>query len=432
LPEHESDSRVRTEAATLLVAAVIGVLAGLLTAAFLTLVRFAETFLWRDLAHVLPGEMSETISAVIGVLVITVGITMLFVFAGRPTENGHAERELAEEGRVDPRSFGPTAIWSVLSLASGAAVGPEAPLLDLNGQLGTFVSERLGLHRKQVRVLTYAAIAGAFGGFLGSAPVGALLAMELLAPQARLIDRRALVAGLVAGATAYVVFANTAGAVFGPIFIFPDYADPRLLDLLLATPIALLGGLIGMAFITTRVWLNRLAEPVRNRPWLAATGGALTVVAAAFVSPFLLFSGQTQVTPLLEIGLQYSALALLAAGVGKLALSAWHLSTAYVGGPIFPLLFSATCFGLAIHQLMPGISPGLAVLALMAAMVASAVPAPLSITVFLGLLAQPNLVPVIAIGAVIGYIVRVALSPVHHGPDDGQSARWDTDDQVIK
>jgi H+/Cl- antiporter ClcA len=415
LHEHETHSRVRTEAVTLLAAAVIGILAGLLTAAFLTLVHFAERFVWHDLAHVLPSTLTETVGAVIGVVVIAVAIAVLFMVAGRPTENGHAERELAEEGRVDPRSFGSTALWSVFSLASGAAVGPEAPLVDLNGKLGTFVSERLGLHGEQVRVLTYAAIAGAFGSFFGSAPVGALLAMEWLAPQAGTIDRRSLVAGLVAGATAYVVFANTAGAVFGPILVFPDYAGPRLVDLAVAVPLGLLGGLTGVAYITARGWLYRLTGLLRDRPWLAATSGAFTVVAAALVSPLLLFSGQTQVTPLLETGLQHSALALLTFGVLKLALTAWHLSTTYIGGPIFPLLFSATCFGLAIHQLMPGISPGIAVLALMAAMVASAVPAPLSITVFLGLVAQPNLVPVIAIGAVIGYVVRAALSPVHHG-----------------
>ena len=415
MQEKKPVSQARAETVTLLVAAVIGIFAGLLTATFLTLVHLTEGFVWHELAHVLPGVPTETLGAIIGVAVIAVGIAVLFVAAGRPTENGQAERELAEDGRVDPRTFGATAVWSVLSLASGAAVGPEAPLVDLNGKLGTFVSERLGLHGEQVRVLTYAAIAGAFGGFFGSAPVGALLAVEMLAPQARTIDRRALVAGLVAGATAYVVFANTAGAVFGPIFIFPDFADPRLVDLLLAVPIGLLGGLIGVAYIAARVSLNRLTGPLRDRPWLAVTGGALTVVAAALVSPLLLFSGQTQVTPLLETGLQHSALALLAFGVVKLALSAWHLSTAYIGGPIFPLLFSATCFGLAIHQLAPGISPGIAVLALMAAMVASVVPAPLSMTVFLGFIAQPNLVSVIAIGAVVGYVVRVALAPTAPG-----------------
>ncbi len=402
---------VREEAVTLGFAGLIGMLSGLLTAGFLLVVHFTEKLIWHDLAHILPGDLSETSAAVVGVGILAFGIALLFRIVGRPTEFGHAEHEYTHDGRLDPRTFGPIALWSVFSLASGAVAGPEAPLIDLSGQLGTFVSERLGLRIERVTVMTYAAIAGAFGGFFGSAPVGALIAMELLGQHAKKIDRRTLLAGLVSGAMAYVAYVLASGTVLGPIFVFPEYGAPRLVDVAFAVPLGVLGGLVGIGYVVLRIRLGAATRSLRESPALGVVAGAVTVAIAAFVSPYLLFSGQSQVSVLLETGLKYSALFLIAIGIAKILLSAWHLSTAYFGGPIFPLMFSGACFGLAVHQLMPAIPAGVAIFALMASLVAAALPIPLSATVFLGLVGQPNLVSVIAIAAVVGYLVRAAAMP---------------------
>jgi chloride channel protein, CIC family len=409
-PRHSGDS-VSDEAVTLGIAGLIGVFSGLLTAAFLLVVHFAEKLIWHNLAHVLPGDLSDTSAAIIGVGVLAVGIVLVFRVGGRPTEFGHAEREYAHDGRLDPKTFGPIALWSVFSLASGAVVGPEAPLIDLSGQLGTFLSERLGLRGERIRVMTYAAVAGAFGGFFGSAPVGAIIAMELLGPHAKEIDKRMLLAGLVSGAMAYEAYVLASGSILGPIFVFPEYAGPRFVDAVFAIPLGVLGGFIGIGYLILRSRLGAATRTLRARPVYGVTAGAVTVAIAALVSPYLLFSGQSQVELLLTTGLRYSAIFLITIGIAKILLSAWHLSTAYFGGPIFPLMFSGACFGLAVHQLLPAIPTGVAVLALMAALVAAAVPIPLSVTIFLGLVGQPNLISVIAIAAAVGYLVRVALIP---------------------
>ena len=66
-----------------------------------------------------------------------------------------------------------------IALWSGAAVGPEAPLVFLTGGVGSFVSERLKLQKDDVQVLVYSAIAGGFGGFFGSPVLGAVGAFEV-------------------------------------------------------------------------------------------------------------------------------------------------------------------------------------------------------------------------------------------------------------
>ena len=68
---------------------------------------------------------------------------------------------------------------------------------------------------------------------------------------------------------------------------------------------------------------------------------------AAVVSPYLLFSGQSEVPIVLEKAATLGVLVLLALGIAKVALSIWSLSTAYFGGPLFPLMFCGLCLGLA-------------------------------------------------------------------------------------
>ena len=91
------------------------------------------------------------------------------------------------------------------------------------------------------------------------------------------------------------------------------------------------------------------------------------------------------------------------------------LSTAYFGGPLFPLMFAALCFGLALNIAVPGVPQGVAVMALMAGMLVAATAAPLSMTIFLVLVTNPQLASVIAIGAVASYIVRQAVAPTLPG-----------------
>ena len=130
---------------------------------------------------------------------------------------GRAEAEFDREGRIGydhlPAGIG----FSLTSLWSGAAIGPEAALIDLNGAIGTWLGDRLSMGREQVRTLAYAGVAGAFGAFFGAAPVGALLAAELISPKSVSISRTHIVAGLAAGASGWVVYAQLGGQAISPI-----------------------------------------------------------------------------------------------------------------------------------------------------------------------------------------------------------------------
>ncbi|MDR3686168.1 MAG: chloride channel protein [Coriobacteriia bacterium] len=411
------DSKTATKEATtiFLVAILIGAICGLATFLFVAADHLGVSFLWDELPHLVPGVPSWAVGLAV-VAVFTILATAVVAICGkRPFDVGGADAEYNKDGRMEYRQLLAGAAFSLLSLFSGAAVGPEAPLTDINGGLGTFVAERIGLKPDQVKVLTYAGVAGAFSAFFGAAPIGALLAAELISPMSETLNRTVIVSGLASGATGWVVYESLGGQKIPLLLQFSNVTSPSLWQLGVAVLLGLLGAVLGLAYGAAFMKSRLALQPLRKRPWLAALAGGTLIAVASVVSPFLLFSGQGQVAQAISQATALGALVLIALGVGKLVLSIGSLSTAYFGGPIFPLIFSGVCFGLAVSLIIPGIPQGLAVMAVLAGMVSAATVAPLSITIFLALMTNPELISVIAIAAVAAFIVRQAVAPTLPG-----------------
>jgi H+/Cl- antiporter ClcA len=411
----DSVTASRVAARLFLVSLVIGAVCGVATFLFVAASHYGTELLWHELPARLP-DVPSWVPAVGVVAVLTILATLIVVASGgRPADMGQAEAEFDEHGRIEYRHLPGGIAFALTSLWSGAVIGPEAALVDVNGALGTWVAERLRLDRAQVQTMAYAGVAGAFAAFFGAAPVGALLAAELISPKALNISRTRIVAGLSAGATGWTAYAMLGGDKIAPILTFAPTSTVGMLDLALAVPLGVAGCLIGLTYggfmLRTRVAL----QPLRARPWLAAIAGGLVIALVAVAVPSLLFSGQAATPDLIANAAALGVPALIVLGVVKLALNVWTLSTAYFGGPIFPAIFAGTSFGLAINLVAPVIPEHVAVLGIVAGLVVSAAVAPLSVTVFLALIVDPSLTSVIAIAAVAAFIVRQLIAPTLPG-----------------
>lgn len=417
MPDQMLDSReaARSAAVALVQAALVGLLSGAATWAFLAVDHLGMHFLWTELPEMLQGVPPELVSVGIVVAMTALAALMVQVSKGRPYDLGLAEAEFDREGRIDYRKLPAGVVFSLASLFSGAAVGPEAPLTDISGGMGTWFADRLKADPARVRLLAYSGVAGAFGAFFGFAPVGALLAAELISPKSTSISRLDIAAGLASGSVGYVVYVVLGGAAVGPILAFPGTAQLTVANMAVAVVIGALAALLGLVYGAGLMKARLGLQTVRTRPWIAALlGGSATALVAVF-APLLLFSGQTQTPQIIAQAASIGALMLVVIGVAKLIFSLWSLSSAYFGGPIFPLIFAGTCFGLALTQAVPALPQGVAVMAIVAGMVVAASAAPLSITLFLALITEPTLAPVIAIAAVSGFIVRQAVAPTIPG-----------------
>lgn len=192
-------------------AAMIGALSSLLTAGYITLYNLGIKFFEQGSLFVLNVNIWPLVLLTgAGVL-----IGLLIKFFGQRGGLGVAQREYAQTGRLNPRNLTSILPQAFISLWSGAAVGPEGPLVFLTGGLGSFISDRLKLQKDDVQVLVYSSIAGAFGGFFGSPVVGAVGAVEYMFIKELNLYRH-LIPGLLAAAVGYgVYFAFLQTSFFG-------------------------------------------------------------------------------------------------------------------------------------------------------------------------------------------------------------------------
>jgi H+/Cl- antiporter ClcA len=391
----------------LLYAALIGAIAALFTAAFLTVYNLGIQFFGN------PSHFGLNVNRFWPLILLTAGgilIGIAIKFTGIHGGLGVAQEQYAKTGRIEPRYLPSILLEAFIALFSGAAVGPEGPLSFLTGGVGTWITDHLRIDKEDAALLVYAAIAGCFGGFFGSPVVGAIGALEYMFIH-ELDYYRHLIPGLLAASCGYGVYWALLRTSLIGTFSFPNYASPRIIDLLWALVIGLLCGVIGTAYKVLFAIVQRIFAPLRQHPIvLAILGGVIIGLIGSFV-PLTLYSGQVQLQSLLKSTISYSALYLLLLLVVKALLTSTSFATGFDGGPIFPLIFIGGTLGLAIAQIFPFIPVGVAVMAAMAGTLSAVAPMPLTIALLLGLLGgQADLTPMITIGAIIGFLTGKALT----------------------
>lgn len=107
-------------------------------------------------------------------------IGLVIRFFGQNAGLGVAQRQYAQNGRLNAKDLPGIMLQALIGLWSGAAVGPEGPLVFLTGGVGSAIADRLRIRKDDVQVLVYSSIAGAFGGFFGSPIIGAVGAFEYM------------------------------------------------------------------------------------------------------------------------------------------------------------------------------------------------------------------------------------------------------------
>ena len=398
----------------LLYAALFGAGSALLTAGYITLYNWGVTFFQQPNSYFKIDGISFWPLILLTIAGVLIGIAIKFF--GQHAGLGVAQGQYAKTGRITPRYVPSILLEAFIALWSGAAVGPEGPLVFLSGGVGTFIADRLRIEKDDAPLLVYSAIAGAFGGFFGSPVVGAIGAYEYMFIK-ELDFYRHVIPGLVAAAFGYSVYFALLHTQFLGIFSFPNYASPHIYDLGSAVLVGLIAGVIGILFKVIFGVMHLVFAPLKKRPVILAIVGGVVIGLIGSFLPLTLYSGQAQVTQILHTAeanpAAYTVGFLLLLVVVKALLTSTSFATGFDGGPVFPLLFIGGTLGLAISQVLTFIPQGVAVTAAMAGVACAGFPIPLTIALLLGLLGgQLDLLPVIVIGAVTGFLVSKALTPL--------------------
>ena len=402
--------RPRVYIRLLALVALLGLITAIITFSFIALVHQGTSLVWEEAALALnmdPRLFTIIVCTLGGLLV---GLLVRF-FGDHTGIFAEVMLEFGKTGRFDYRNAPGIVITAFVSLIAGGSLGPEAPLADACGGLGTLVSDKLKLDEQETRTMGYSGISGMLAAFITSPFGGALLGLE--SAQGGTSGRTAyfwvLFPSLLSSAVATIAFVLLTGTFFETLYRFPTY-DPRLTDLIYAAPLGLIGGAIGLLFMVSLQRLKRFFEIMKSHVVLRGLIGGLGMGLIGAFLPLTLFSGEAETVELIARSAEIGVVMLIVLGFAKLFATSLLLSTGWKGGYIFPIMFSGVALGLAVSLVFPGIPVAVAVAATMAGALVAALKAPLFAALFTSALVQKETGAVIAVAVVVSALLTALLA----------------------
>ncbi|MGB0100103.1 MAG: chloride channel protein, partial [Nocardioides sp.] len=348
-------------ARTLWLALVLGAAVGVAAGLYLTVVRLASELIWDGAEPRLPGDGAWQVVLVCVVGGLLVGLIRLR--HDRDTPHDLEDALLALDEAVDDAGDGagdrtpPTKVsWlaravllGIVSLAFGASLGPEAPLLVLAMGLGDRVARILRTSRSEAALISSAgALSGLFGGPL------AAVALPLEGGRAGYEKIRMIGASLVAGLAGLVAMLLVLPSNQERRYELPDLATDTVGELLgsigwsvlAAVPAAVAGLVLLLATEPVRRLATRAAPSTVVRAGL----GGLVLGLCGVIDGLSLFSGEHQGQALIDSAGDVTALTLTVLVAAKLVATLACLGTGWFGGQIFPAVFTGMAAAMALAE----------------------------------------------------------------------------------
>jgi H+/Cl- antiporter ClcA len=392
----------------MLLAAVLGVASAVITFIFVVLVHAGQTIVWEQIARSVGLS-----TPVFTLLVCTLGGVLVGVLVKIFGDHSGIFAELMMEfgytGRFNYRHAPGIVVTALASLIAGGSLGPEAPLADACGSLGTWTSDRLKLDERQTSSLGFAGLSGMLAAFITSPFGGAVLSLESV--RAGISYPWMLFPSLVSSAFATIIFVMLSGSFFGELYAFPDY-HPRVIDLLLAVPLGLAGALVGAIFVVVFKQLRQVMQPLSKHLIVRGFIGGLGLGIAGALLPLTLFSGEAQTHEIITNAAEIGAAMLIVLALVKLFITTLCLATGWKGGYIFPTMFAGAALGMAAHLIFPAIPEAVAVAAAMGGTMVATMKAPIFSALFVTVLVQIEASPVIAIAVIVGALATARISMI--------------------
>jgi H+/Cl- antiporter ClcA len=284
-------------------------------------------------------------------------------------------------GQLDAKNNPSMIMSSLLCISSGGSLGPEAPLVQVCGSIGTYVAKKFKMKGEDVRSLTIAGMAAAFTALFGSPLGGSLFAIEILHHKHVSQYYQAMIPAIVASCASFVVFLLITSTGIGPSWNFPSYVETTLLDLLYAVGFALIATAVGWLFIYMVKQFKSVFKSFNIPIYIKLAIGGLILGLISYQLPITRYFGHEEITELLASNLSITML--FAILLGKLLAISITMTSGWRGGFIIPLFFVGTSLGLIIYRFLPNQNVALIMVCCIAAINACVTRTPISVIILL-------------------------------------------------
>lgn len=355
--------------------AVLGLLGGLIAGIYWIVLEF--------LIHWFGGFTGWLVIPVMALSGLLAGLVIHFI--GDPGEIHLIVNNIRfNKGRLDPKNNPSMIISSLLCVASGGSLGPEAPLVQVTGSTGTWMGKIFRLKGEDLRSLSIAGMASGFTALFGAPLGGSLFSLEILHHKHAVEYYKAIIPALVASSFSYLVFALIVHLGLGPIWDLSSYEYSGVFDFSYAVLFAVIAAFFGWVFIYCTKSLKTLFDKRPIPIYVKTLIGGILLGIISFYLPITRYFGHHMINELLIA--DFSLELLVAVLAFKILAISITVTSGWRGGFIIPLFFVGATLGLIIHQIIPGVNLSLAIVSCMAAINACVTRTPMSTTILLATL----------------------------------------------
>jgi H+/Cl- antiporter ClcA len=317
--------------------------------------------------------------------------------------------EFNREGRFAMKKGIELFFRGLVSLVSGAPLGPEAPLTVSSGAAGTAIGKKARLAPPVVTLSALSSISGFFGAFLSSPFAGALIFIETTLEKGTM-TWRVVLPSIVAATAGVAVYFLLSGTFLSALFTLPPYPGFHDIDLLYAILLGLVGAGCGIFFIVMYKAMRRVFEPFEDRSVALGLAGGFGLGMVGMLLPLTLFMGTDQLQFLVDNYLEVGLLLLLALILAKILLIAFLYSTGFAGGYIFPSFFIGGTVGILVYHIFPFIPLAVCVVCGIAGVSVTLLRSPIALALIIGIVFEVELVPAVAVALVTGFLASYRYS----------------------
>jgi H+/Cl- antiporter ClcA len=391
---------------------LIAVIAIAFTAGFMELYEVTNEIIW--FGNDFVAQNRWTIPAGVLFFSLIVGLCQKYLRAPTVITGGFVESMKGTGEKPDYRTFPGAFISSLASLLSGASIGPEGTIAIMVEDIATWLRVRWKIASQSADTalgFDVAALASAFNGIIGSVLFTGIFATEFQVGGKK-NALKFLVWNLLAGTIGFLFYSLLGLTAFAQLIPFTPISEMSLTYIAIAIILGLVGSMLALsAGLSMQVSGKIMGEVFKDKVVLRCLAAGLVIAVVCYFIPAVMFSGEEQIHTIIAESAQIGVGMLFLMAILKILLLGLSFKSGYIGGPIFPILFTSTMIGLVLSLLFPGVPVGIFVMCIEAAAISLALGAPLTAILLVAIVgtANPYMVTLLVVSSVTAIIVATAF-----------------------
>lgn len=333
-----------------LIAALFGTIGGLITIGTIFILDELIHLIWVSWLGQNPDEPVRSFASLAVLLVAGLIIGLISKKYGKV--EGNIETIIEDSLEKDGINWRPAVkdlLVSIISIGSGASLGPEAPAAAASAGTAAFIGEKVKANPATQKAMSLGAVSGMLGSLLSSPFLAGTMFIESSKKQIKDL-RSELGYGMIASAFGMAVFFGLFGKLYSFDLGIPDYSGPTGKGLIIAFILGLIGAIFGVIVGLIIKAMTPIFDKLEKNYIAKALFGATVAGIIAILAPLTMFSGQHTLPDLLTSAATMSFFTLIFLAFGKIIATSVLIKTGFFGGSIFPAIFAGAALGLAFNQ----------------------------------------------------------------------------------